>query len=46
MIFDLILLAPKSGDFFMDIIFPAVAGAVIFIMLFNSLLKTWGYYLW
>ena len=46
MIFDLIILAPKSGDFFMDIVFPAVAGAVIFAMIFNSVIKQWGYSLW
>ena len=43
---DLIILAPKSGDFFMDIVFPAVAGAVIFALIFNSLLNNWGYSLW
>jgi len=40
------LLAVKTGDFFMDIMFPAVAGAVIFALMFNSLLKNWGYCLW
>lgn len=32
--------------FFEAIMFPAVAGAVVFILLINSLLARWGYTLW
>jgi len=32
--------------FIEGILFPAVAGAVIFLLMINSLLKNWGYYLW
>ena len=42
---NLMLLAVR-GDFFMDIVVPGVIGAIIMLMIGNSLLKHFGYYLW
>ena len=42
---ELLLLVVKSGDFFMDIVFPGVAGAVVFALILNSVLKHFGYQL-
>ncbi len=33
----------QSGDFFMDIVFPSVAGAVVFALILNSLANHFGY---
>ena len=41
-----LLLVVKSGDFFMDIVFPGVAGAIIFALIINSILNRYGYALW
>lgn len=45
---ELIVLASffKSGDFFMDIVLPAIAGGVVLLMIGNSILKHFGYCLW
>lgn len=42
---EFILLASyfKSGDFFMDIVFPSIAGAVVLFLIFNSFIGKWGY---
>jgi len=40
------LLSVRTGDFFMDIIFPAVAGGAVLLMIGASILKKWGYSLW
>lgn len=47
MIFDIVVLAShfKSGDFFMDVIAPAIAGVVVLLLIGNSLLKHFGYQL-
>ncbi len=43
---EFVLLAVKTGNFGMDILFPAVAGAVVLAMIANSFLHKWGYGLW
>jgi len=46
MIFELGLLATKTGEFSQDILLPAAVGTVVVIMLANALLYKWGYQLW
>lgn len=45
--YDLIITASffKSGEFFMDIVFPAIAGGVVLLLILNSVLKKFGYIL-
>lgn len=43
MLFELFLLAPRSGDFFMDILVPGIAGGLVLLMIGASLLKSWGF---
>jgi hypothetical protein len=47
MMLDIVFLAShfKSGDFFMDVIAPAIAGVVVLLLIGNSLLKHFGYQL-
>jgi len=40
------LLLSKTGDFFGDLILPAIAGAFVLALIFNSLLNKFGYTLW
>jgi len=44
---ELIMLAShfKSGNFIWDVVAPAVAGGVVFILIGNSIAKKFGYYL-
>lgn len=46
MMTEMIILATKTGNFGYDIIFPAVAGAIVFALIINSVLKHFGYALW
>lgn len=45
MLLDVLVLAShfKSGDFFMDVIAPAIAGVVVLLLIGNSLLGRFGY---
>jgi len=45
-VFEFVLLASRTGNFFMDIVFPAVAGAIVIALILNSILNHWGYTLW
>jgi hypothetical protein len=46
MLVSFVLLAFKTGEFTQDIVFPAVAGAVVIVLILNSLLSKWGFRLW
>jgi len=39
----LFLLTVRTGDFFMDIVFPAAAGGAVILLIIVSLLKHWGF---
>lgn len=47
MMLDVLVLAShfKSGNFVWDVIAPAIAGGIVFILIGNSILKKFGYYL-
>lgn len=46
--FKILILAShfKSGDFFIDVIAPAIAGVVVLLLIGNSILNKFGYTLW
>jgi hypothetical protein len=39
----LFLLTVRTGDFFMDIVFPAAAGGLVLLFIIASILKKWGF---
>lgn len=41
-----VFLLAKTGNFFMDIIFPGLAGGIVLLLILNSVLDHWGYSLW
>lgn len=43
--FELMLLAShfKSGDFFIDVLAPSLAGVIVLILILNSVLGHFGY---
>jgi site-specific recombinase XerD len=41
--FGLPFLAVRTGDFFMDIVFPGIAGGAVILLIIMSLLKHWGF---
>lgn len=43
MLFEFVLLSVRTGDFFMDILVPGVAGGVVLLLIGASLLKHWGF---
>lgn len=43
---DFVLLLGPRFEFFGDIIFPGIVGAIVLVWIANSILKHWGYCLW